>query len=67
MYFAEQALLQAKRLVALNNLWYAALADSMMLTRPTFWALLCGSAGPTKLYSRYRSLRGTLAISGTKS
>jgi len=65
MYFAEQSLLQAKRLVALNNLWYAACADSGMLTRPTFWALLCGSAGPRKLYSRYRSLRGTIAISGT--
>lgn len=67
MYFAERALLNAKRTVALNNLWYAALASPVILTRPTFWALLIGSAGPTRLYLRYCALRSTLAVSGSKS
>ena len=64
MYFAEQALLTGKRTVTLNNLWYALLANPVMLTRPTFWALLAGAAGPARLYSRYQALRGTLAVSG---
>lgn len=66
MYFGERALLKGKRVVALNNLWYAILANPMMLSRPTFWALLAGTAGPARLYSRYQALRSTLAVSGTK-
>lgn len=66
MYFGERALLKGRRVVALNNLWYAILANPMMLTRPTFWALLAGTAGPARLYSRYQALRSTLAVSGTK-
>ena len=60
MYFAEQALLEGRRQVARNNLWYAALADQAMLARPTFWALLSASAGPVKLYTRYRSIRNAI-------
>jgi len=57
MYFAELGLLEGQRKVARNNLYYAARADSVMLTRPTFWALLAGSLGPTRLYTRYRAVR----------
>jgi glycosyltransferase involved in cell wall biosynthesis len=61
MYFAEHALLDNRRSVARNNLYYAALSDLMMLGRPTFWALLCGSLGPVSLYARYKSLRHPVA------
>jgi glycosyltransferase involved in cell wall biosynthesis len=57
MYFAECGLLGGQKRVARNNLFYAARADSLMLTRPTFWALLLGSLGPAGLYKRYRALR----------
>jgi len=57
MYFAEQSLLSGRKLAARNNLWYAMLADCLMLARPTFWALLAGSIGSTNLYLRYRALR----------
>jgi len=61
MYFAECGLLDGQKRVARNNLYYAARADSLMLTRPTFWALLLGSLGPAGLYKRYRGLRGGLS------
>jgi len=61
MYFAELGLLEGQRKVARNNLYYAARADSVMLTRPTFWALLLGSLGPTGLYTRYREVRNQAA------
>lgn len=64
MHFAEGALLKRKRRVAINNLWYAARADLRMLTRPTFWAMVTGAAGPVSLYERFRSVRGNLAVSG---
>ncbi|HXF41557.1 MAG TPA: glycosyltransferase [Blastocatellia bacterium] len=67
MYFADQALLAGRRSITLKNLWYAALADPFMLTRPTFWALLVGSTGSTKLYGRYRSLRKVAGVPGTNS
>src|SRR6185503_19415066 len=67
MYFADQALLAGRRSITLKNLWYAALADPFMLTRPTFWALLVGSAGSTKLYGRYRSLRKVAGLPGANS
>jgi glycosyltransferase involved in cell wall biosynthesis len=57
MYFAECGLLDGQKRVARNNLYYAARADSLMLTRPTFWALLLGSLGPAGLYRWYRGLR----------
>ena len=57
MYFAECGLLDGRKRVARNNLYYAARADSSMLTRPTFWALLLGSLGPAGLYRRYRAMR----------
>jgi len=60
MYFAEQALIGGRRAVARNNLYYAAMSDSGMLVRPTFWALVLGSIGSQKLYSRYRGLRNDL-------
>jgi hypothetical protein len=61
MYFAELGLLEGQRKVARNNLYYAARADSVMLTRPTFWALLLGSFGPAGLYTRYRAVRNQAA------
>ena len=61
MYFAELGLLEGQKNVARNNLYYAARADSIMLTRPTFWALLLGSLGPTRLYTRYRAVRNQAA------
>jgi glycosyltransferase involved in cell wall biosynthesis len=64
MYFAELGLLEGQRAVSRNNLYYAALADWLMLRRPTFWALLFGSFGPKKLYSRYRAFRDAMAASG---
>jgi len=67
MYFADQALLAGRRSITLKNLWYAALADPFMLTRPTFWALLVGSTGSTKLYGRYRSLRKAAGLPGANS
>jgi glycosyltransferase involved in cell wall biosynthesis len=66
MYFAEQALVGGRRVVARNNLYYAALADSMMLTRPTFWALLFGSFAPATLYARYRALRDARVAPGSQ-
>ena len=66
MYFAEQALLEGRRNVARNNLWYAALADASMLVRPTFWALLSASAGPLKMYTRYRSMRNAVVGAGNR-
>jgi hypothetical protein len=44
-----------------NNLWYALRADLGMLVRPTFWALLLASVGPTSIYTRYRALRDAAA------
>jgi glycosyltransferase involved in cell wall biosynthesis len=61
MYFAEQALFDGRRPVVRNNLYYASLADALMLTRPTFWALLLGSFGPARLYARYKALRAPVA------
>ncbi|HEX8091629.1 MAG TPA: glycosyltransferase [Blastocatellia bacterium] len=66
MYFAEQALLDGRSRVSRNNLWYAALADPTMLARPTFWALLSASAGPVKLYTRYRALRDAVTTAGNR-
>jgi glycosyltransferase involved in cell wall biosynthesis len=66
MYIAEQALLNSKKGVALNNLWYAAAADPAMLIRATFWALVAGSIGSPKLYARYRSLRNAVALPASK-
>lgn len=66
MYFAEQALLDGKRKVSRNNLYYAVLADRMMLARPTFWALLSASVGPLKLYTRYRALRNMATATGNR-
>ncbi|MEK6406919.1 MAG: glycosyltransferase [Acidobacteriota bacterium] len=62
MYFAELGLLDGQNKVARNNLYYAARADSVMLTRPTFWALLLGSFGSRKLYVRYRARRNQSAV-----
>ena len=61
MYFAEQALRRGRRGVARNNLYYAAMSDTAMLARPTFWALLLGSLSSEKIYSRYRGVRDNLA------
>jgi glycosyltransferase involved in cell wall biosynthesis len=61
MYFAEQALIGGRRSVTRNNLYYAVLADALMLARPTFWALLLSSFGSHKLYSRYSAVRNNLA------
>jgi glycosyltransferase involved in cell wall biosynthesis len=66
MYFAEQALVQGRRSVARNNLWYAARSDASMLARPTFWALLSASAGPVKLYNRYLALRNAVLAAGNR-
>jgi glycosyltransferase involved in cell wall biosynthesis len=66
MYFAEQALFDGRRPVARNNLYYAALADGTMLGRTTFWALLLGSFGPVKLYSKYKQLRNASVASGNE-
>jgi glycosyltransferase involved in cell wall biosynthesis len=66
MYFAEQALLEGRRNVSRNNLWYAALADASMLARPTFWALLSATAGPLKLYTRYRAARNAVVAAGNR-
>src|SRR5262249_47343523 len=56
MYFAEAALLDGLKAVAQINLRYAALSDYRILTRPTFWAILMGSAGSASWYVRYRTL-----------
>jgi glycosyltransferase involved in cell wall biosynthesis len=61
MYFAESALLEERREVTRNNLWYAGLADPAMTLRPTYWALLLGSFGAVSLYYRYRALRNGVA------
>lgn len=61
MYFAEQSLLAERRNVTRNNLWYAALADTSMIVRPTYWALLFGSIAPINLYNQYRTLRNSAA------
>ena len=66
MYFAESALLEGRRGVTRNNLWYAALADPSMALRPTYWALLIGSFGTLNLYSRYRALRNGAHAPGTQ-
>ncbi|MEK6288252.1 MAG: glycosyltransferase [Acidobacteriota bacterium] len=66
MYFAELGLLGGQKAVARNNLYYAARADLIMLTRPTFWALLLSSIGSTKLYARYRALRNEAPASGSQ-
>ncbi|MBI2833509.1 MAG: glycosyltransferase [Acidobacteria bacterium] len=60
MYFAAQALLESRRNVAVNNLWYAVRADAGMLLKPTFLALLLGTVAPAGLYSRYRHARNAL-------
>ena len=57
MYFAEQSLLADRKSVARNNLWFAALADPTMIIKPTFWALLIATVGPTTVYQRYIALR----------
>ena len=62
MYFAELGLLEGQSKVARNNLYYAAMADSTMLIRPTFWALLLGSFGSSRLYVRYRARRNQAAV-----
>ena len=67
MYFAEQALLSGRKRVARNNLWYAMLADKQMLARPTFYALLAGSMGLIKLYTRYKTVRNAIAFSKVES
>jgi glycosyltransferase involved in cell wall biosynthesis len=67
MYFAEQAILSGRRSVARNNLFYASLADPVLLTRPTFWALALGSIGPRTVYTHYRSARKAVEPTGTRS
>ena len=57
MYFAEQSLLADRKAVARNNLWFAVRADPTMILKPTFWALLIATVGPTKVYQRYIALR----------
>ena len=57
MYFAEQSLLADRKPVARNNLWFAVRADPTMILKPTFWALLIATVGPTKVYQRYIALR----------
>jgi glycosyltransferase involved in cell wall biosynthesis len=57
MYFAEQSLLADRPSVARNNLWFAFLADSAVISRPTFWALFAGTISSKQTYLRYRSLR----------
>lgn len=65
MYFAEQALLAARRQVARYNLWYATKSDVLMLLRPSFWALLGGSFTSLRWYEQYRTLRNSLALLGS--
>jgi len=60
MNFGEQSLLAGHTAVARYNLWYAALADPLMLVRPTFWAILLGSLGPASMYGGYRKLRDAI-------
>ena len=67
MYFAEQALFSGRKRVARNNLWYAMLADNRMLARPTFYALLAGSIGLVKWYTRYKTLRNAVTFSKAES
>lgn len=64
MYFAEQALLEGRKQVARNNLWYAAKSDLKAVTRPTFWAMLVASAGSVLWYQHYRTLRDSVIKSG---
>jgi len=66
MYFAESALLEDRREVTRNNLWYAVLADPSMALRPSYWALMLGSFGAVHLYSRYRALRNGAQTSGSQ-
>jgi glycosyltransferase involved in cell wall biosynthesis len=66
MYFAETALLDGLKAAARMNLRYAALSDFRIVTRPTFWAMLMGSAGSANWYWRYRRLRNSLATTGTR-
>jgi len=66
MYFADAALLDGLKAAARINLRYAALSDCRIVTRPTFWAMLMGSAGSTRWYTRYRTLRNSLAAAETK-
>src|SRR5262249_19380124 len=61
MYFAEQALLQGRKRVARNNLWYAAKSDLNVIIRPTFWAILAASGGSLDWYMHYRRLRNVMA------
>lgn len=67
MYFAEQALLSGRKRVAKNNLWYAMLADKRMLVRPTFYALLAGSIGLVRWYTRYKTVRNAVTFSKVES
>src|SRR5262249_19528671 len=64
MYYAEQALLDGRRHVARNNLWYAARSDLRTIIRPTFWAILATSAGCLNWYVRYRSVREAMVSAG---
>jgi glycosyltransferase involved in cell wall biosynthesis len=57
MFFAESALLAARRSVARYNLRYAAAADPTLLLRPTWWAILVGSTLPVRYYRSYRQVR----------
>jgi glycosyltransferase involved in cell wall biosynthesis len=65
MYFADTALLDGLKAAARMNLRYAALSDYWIVTRPTFWAMLMGSAGSPRWYTRYRTLRKGLATTET--
>jgi glycosyltransferase involved in cell wall biosynthesis len=57
MYFADQALRRGSPPVARSNLWFAALADGLMLSRPTFWLVLAASFGMASPWAWYQRVR----------
>ncbi len=57
MHFAADGLMRDQPQVARSNLWYAALADPRMLTRPSLWAVLLAASVGKGTYTRFRRLR----------